>query len=553
MSDHILESLFLDQTLWSDVLEWGVRKGIAQPVLTYIQDPNGRAKLCEQIYTGEYPIEPPHTGYVKKEDGGERTFFINAPLTRLLFHAIYLWLMRHEGSMIHPACLSYHEGIGIGKIVQNVSRQITTLHPQGEPCVVGRKFDIHHYFDTIPRSVIHNALDKVERHHGPSSVITLIRKYYDSDLYYDTRKGDYMEAYQGIKQGCAVSSWFANVLLYELDAKLSALGGCYVRYSDDILFVGESYEKATTLLKEELQKIGLSLNEEKQEDIRSDRFVRFLGFDIRGGEITLSEKWVKHFQRQVDEITILNKPLIQQVRRLRKQATEASEKHIQTLAGHAMQRLAKTLYWGNGTYSWGTLVLPIINRADDIRQLNTYCLDALRALYTGRTHLGGLGKPKQGGITRGKGRDVAYNRKATGKWLSQFTPLSAMWQLVGNKWLYRTLVNDLLLAEYPKYPITARQEGVSEEVLNRRYAQHLKSEPDGKKLARFYAKPLEEQEYEDLLFAPSRATTTETLDATLRSFGSFNELAGNHEHWFWQSTEHPELVVLRKWWELEDD
>ena len=109
-----------------------------------------------------------------------------------------------------------------------------------------------------------------------------------------------MEAYQGIKQGCAVSSWFANVLLYELDAKLSALGGCYVRYSDDILFVGESYEKATTLLKEELQKIDLSLNEEKQEDIRSDRFVRFLGFDIRGGEITLSEKWVKHFQHQVD-------------------------------------------------------------------------------------------------------------------------------------------------------------------------------------------------------------------------------------------------------------
>ena len=287
--------------------------------------------------------------------------------------------------------------------------------------------------------------------------------------------------------------------------------------------------------------------------MRSDRFVRFLGFDIRGGEITLSEKWVKHFQRQVDEITILNKPLIKQVRRLRKQATEASEKHIQTLAGHAMQRLAKTLYWGNGTYAWGTLVLPIINRADDIRQLNTYCLDALRALYTGRTHLGGLGKPRQGGITRGKGRDVAYNRKATEKWLPQFTPLFAMWQLVGNKWLYRAVVNDLLLPGLPPYPLNEPQAEATIETLNQLYAQHLTSEPDGKKITRFYAKPLEDQTLEDLLAADSRSHTTERLDATLGAMGSFSTLTANHRHWFWQSAEHPELVVLRKWWEQEKD
>ena len=77
----------------------------------------------------------------------------------------------------------------------------------------------------------------MEAKHGQSALIDVLRKYYHSDLYFDedTRV---QSKYQSLKQGCAVASWLADVLLYDLDRELSQMNGYYVRYSDDMLFIG---------------------------------------------------------------------------------------------------------------------------------------------------------------------------------------------------------------------------------------------------------------------------------------------------------------------------
>lgn len=550
MSDRILESIFLDTSLWTEVIDWGVRKGIPQHVLEYVRDPHGRAEMCEHIALGEYVISPPRTGYAMKDNGSKRTYYVNDPLTRLLFHAIYLWLMRNESTMIHPSCMSYHEGIGIGRVVRDVSHQIQTLSLHAPDGIVGRKFDIHHYFDTIPRSLISSTLDLVEQHHGASSVIDLLRRYYASDLYYDTRKGELVEAYQGIKQGCAVSSWFANTLLYHLDHSLASLGECYVRYSDDILYIGEKYETATALIRQKLQQAGLHLNESKTEDVHSDRFVRFLGFDIRGKEITLSAKWVKKFQQNVDSITILNKPLIKRIRTLSVRNDAHSRQQRLTLLASTTRRLVRFLYYGDGTHSWASLVLPVVNRSTDIRQLNNYCLDALRAVYTGKTNIGGLGKSRHGGIIRGKGRNVSANRIATHQWLPKYISMNAMQKVVGNRWLYRTLVHDMLL-DIPPYSsssdVTPSEVPITISDIESAYHDLLMSEPDGKSLARFYAKPLSDLTFDDLLLSDTRFVSQARLDTLLRSLRTFHQLSPDESHWYWQSTSHPELVVLKDW------
>lgn len=549
MGDKILESLFLDKKIWEDVIEWGVRKRIPHYSLEYIQGPHGRGDLLKKIAYHQYQIEPPHTGYAKKENGDERTFFINDPLTRLLFHAIYLWLMRNEGDMIHPSCLSYHEGVGIGKIVKNVSRHIQTLSLENTEGVVGRKFDIHHYFDTVPRTRIHETLDVVESHHGYSSVIDLIRQYYDSDIYYDTRKGEYVETYQGIKQGCAISSWFANTLLYSLDEELSSLGECYTRYSDDILYVGRKYEQATTCINNRLEEFGLAINSQKTEEVRHDRFVRFLGFDIRGAEITLSEKWVKKFQDNIDALTIHNKPLISHVRTLRKRQT--GTQGLDHIFQSTIKQVVRFLYFGNGIHSWASLVLPVINREEDLDQLSNYCLDALRAVYTGKTNIGGLGKSKQGGITRGKGRNVKNNRESTEQWLPKFTSIKAMQKVIHNPWLYRTLVHNLLLNDSQKATLTEGNNSKHASIadLEEVYDQYLTSRPDGKELSQFYAKSLDDLTIEEMITAKERSSTRKALEEKLNSLGTFQEFSRQEKDWFWQSQNYPELVVLKEWFD----
>lgn len=560
MEDRILESIFLDDSLWAEVIDRGVDKGVPYDVLQYIQNPHGRAELCGRIASGEYSIRPPHTGYRPKDDGGERVFLANEPLDRMFLTAVYKWLVRNMGDAVHPSCTSYTEGVGTGTAVKRLSGEIVRLGLGNKTGIVGRKFDIHHYFDSVAKRDIHKAFDKVERRFGRSSVIDVLRRYYDSDVYYDTRLKAYAESPMGIKQGCAVSAWLANVLLYSLDKRISGIVGCYMRYSDDIIYVGEHYEKVTALIRRHLGKMDLSLNDSKTEDIHPDRFVRFLGYDIRGGEITLSRKWVKSFQRNVDSLTILDKRLIGSVRQIRKKGGPMMERKLEGVLVRARRALTSFLYYGNGKFSWASIVLPVINRHSDISELNKYCLDALRAVYTGKTSIGSLGKSKSGGIQRGTGRNVAANRKATSilfedgrppGWLSGFLSIEAMRRAVSNRMLYRALAQNLLEnTPHPPYgcvasPGIGRDKTVAE--LERRYVNYLNSRPDGRKQSRFYAKTLERMTVADLISGCDRKTAGDSLESYLADYVREEDLFPDSSFWYWQSDTHPQFVLLRTW------
>ena len=554
--DNILRSLFLDENLWAEVVEHGIKKGIPEEFLEHIQNPNGRAALCMQIGSGKYHIKPPHTGYRPKDDGGERTFFINSPMDRLVLFAIYKWLTRNEGKMIHPQCLSYQEDIGIGKIVKDLSQRIKTNAGIGTGNIIGRKFDIHKYFDTVKREHIHRALDTVEQRHGASSVTALLRRYYDSDIYYDSRRKEMISSYQGIKQGCAVSAWLANVILYDLDKEISELEGSYVRYSDDIIYIGKDYEAATEKIIGILAEKGLEINPRKIEDITGGKFSKFLGYNIRGGEITLSGKWVKHFQAEIDRRTIKDTFLIKRARAARRLNDESErERKLMQLLRKAERRVISYLYKGDGEHSWATLVLGIINRESDIKELDLYCMDALRAVYTGKTSIGGLGVSRQNGIMRGRGRNVSQNRIATehladgSGMLDGYCSIAAMKKSLSNKPLMRAITDDLLDATPKLYNQAAKDDAVDEkrEMLEQLYEAHLNSRPDGKQFERYYAKPLSEMDTATLLRGRKRARTRKELEKFIDENITFNMLQSDPSKWYWQSEKHPQLILLKKW------
>lgn len=567
MRDHILESIFLDTSLWREVIEHGVEKRIPNHLLERFADPHVRADLCVKIGDGEYTIQPPHTGYRKKDDGGERMFLANEPEDRLLLNIIYKWLMKNESSMIHPSCKSYQSGIGIGKIVKEISHRITCNGTEDAGKVVGRKYDIHKYFDSIPREHIYGALETVEKDFGNSSIIDLLFEYYDTDIYYDTRQHSLVEEYQGIKQGCAVSAWLANVLLYSLDEKLSKRNGVYVRYSDDILYIGKDYEEVTDIIREHLSQMGLQLNERKVTDIISGEYFCFLGFDIHGKDITLSKKWVNHFQKEIDRRTIRNTKLITKVRDIRKVGGKEQETKLRRIVENTAKNLTRYLLYGNGTYSWATEVLPVVNKTVDIQQLTLYCLDALRAVYTGHTSIGGLGKSLRHGIQRGKGKHVLSNLFATlhlehpedgSKPFVRFMSLTAAQKTVSNKWLFRTVTVNLIDSfKHPVYGrnvtrsnLVSREEIITE--LETLYSTYLNSRPDGSTVERFYANPLDEMTMEGLVVSDNRREAMEQLEKYLEDNVDFSILNESEKSWYWQSDKYPQLVLLKEWFENID-
>lgn len=420
MNDIILQKFF-EPERWEYALNKGVDKHISKSQLYQLTKPEVRAAMYKAIKDGRYEIAPPHTAHIPKDNGDFRTVYINEPIDRVFLSIANDLLFELMPEMIHPACQSYQKGIGCGKIVKEISRKI--CETKGD--IIGWKSDFSKYFDSVPIRFIDAAFDAVEAKYGHSAIIDVLRKYYHCDLYFDT-EGELQRNYQSLKQGCSVASWLANVIMYSLDERLSALNGEYVRYSDDALFVGPDYQKAMAIMEDEVAKHDMKLNPKKIEYLTHTRWFKFLGYSIKGADISVSSTRIKSFQKEIEACTIRQKDIT-----LRK----------------AVNAVNRYLYHGNGEYSWATQILGVCNVKKDIQTLNEFVMDCLRAVSTNKKKVGGLGYvagQSEGCVQRGIGRNVRANRMKTEKVIPGYLTICCMQNaLITNRAVYRTLVANL--------------------------------------------------------------------------------------------------------------
>lgn len=421
MADKILQ-MFFDIDRWTKAIEKGIGKDIRKDQLIRLADEHTRLAIADAMLKGKYEISPPHTAQIPKGDGEYRTVYVNEPIDRVILSIANDLLFDLMPEMVHDSCKSYQTGIGCGKVVTEVSHQIVNTGKNG---YLGWKSDLSKYFDSVPILFIDEMFNKVEAKHGHSALIDMLRKYYHCDLYFD-ENNRLQSNYQSLKQGCAAASWLADVLLYDLDEELSRMNGYYVRYSDDMLFIGQDYEKAMRVLQKRLDGMSMKLNPKKVEYLTVDNWFKFLGFSIKGSMISLSSSRIKTFQQEIEKRTI-HKPGV-----------------IQTKAINSVNRY---LYKGNGEFSWATQILPVCNVKKDLDELNKFVMDCLRAVATGKRKIGGLGYVKTGSdscIVRGRGRNVKANRSKTGHDIPGYLTIGCMRNaLLTSRPLYNTLVASL--------------------------------------------------------------------------------------------------------------
>lgn len=417
----ILLQKFFEKERWEQALETGVDKHIDKGELRKLTSPEVRAALYTAIRDDNYEIAPPHQAAIPKDNGDMRIVYVNENVDRIFLSIANNLFFEMFPEFIHPACKSYQTGIGCGKIVQEVSRQV--ISTKGNE--VGLKADLTKYFDRVPIRYIDEIFDRMEAKVGKSKIIDVVRKYYHTDLCFDV-DGDLIEHYQSLKQGCAVASFLANAVLYHIDKAVSELNVYYVRYSDDLLALGTDWQKAFTVIKSMLNEMEMELNPRKVEILEKNKWFKFLGFYIKGNQITLHKGRLKTFQKEIEKRTIKCKN--------------------NTLKG-AINQVNSYLYKGDGQYSWATSVLPIINVEKDIETLNAFVMDALRACATGKKKIGGLGSVNDRDdytILRGTGKNVSANRSKTTKEIDGYLSIHCMQNaLLTRRAVYETLVRSM--------------------------------------------------------------------------------------------------------------
>ncbi|MBO5970079.1 MAG: RNA-directed DNA polymerase [Clostridia bacterium] len=420
MADIILQKFF-EIERWTKAIEKGVVKDIRKDQLILLTSEETRIQMYRAMYNGTYEISPPHTAKIPKDNGDFRTVYVNEPIDRIVLSIANDLLFELCPEMVHKQCKSYQTGIGCGKIVLEVSNTIVSANTSE---ILGWKADLSKYFDSVPIKYIDEAFDYVEKKYGYSALIHVLRKYYHCDLYFN-EDNQLCSHYQSLKQGCAVASWLADVLLYKLDEELSSMSGYYVRYSDDMLYVGSDYQWAMERLECRLSEMEMQLNPSKVEYLSNSQWFKFLGFSIKGKDISLSSSRIKTFQKEIEARTI-KKPNI------------SLEKAV-----HSVNRY---LYKGNGEFSWASSILPVCNVKRDIDELNKFVMDCLRAVETGKRKVGGLGYVKykpDGCVVRGRGKNVSANRTKTNKIAGYLTIGCMRNALLTSREVYNTLVLSL--------------------------------------------------------------------------------------------------------------
>ena len=420
MTDILLQKFF-EMERWEQALETGVDKHIDKGELRKLCSPEIRIAMYNAIASDNYEIAPPHQVQIPKDNGDMRIVYVNENIDRIFLSIVNNLFFEMFPEFIHNTCKSYQSNIGCGKVVQEVSKQMIKTDNEK----VGVKLDLSKYFDSVPIKYIDEIFDRMEDKVGKSKIIDIVRKYYHTDLCFDFN-GDLIEHYQSLKQGCAVASFLADAVLFHLDDTVSKLNVYYVRYSDDLLVMGTGWEVAFKIIQNMLSEMKMTLNPKKVEIMYKDKWVKFLGFNIKGNQITLSKNRIKSFQKEIEKRTI---------------------KSPKNTLKRAINQVNSYLYKGDGTYSWATSVLPIINVEKDIETLNQFVMDALRACATGKKKIGGLGSVNDRDdytVLRGTGKNVTANRRKTPKEIDGYLSIACMRNaILTRRAVYETLVRSM--------------------------------------------------------------------------------------------------------------
>jgi len=346
--DKLIERL-TDTEVWQRIFDKYDLKSLPAEIVYAYTFPNERRELAERIVSGSYTWSIPRVGYVPKDDGTKREVIIldgeDRIVMALLTDMAYIDFIK----CVHPNCVSYQRGLGVAKVLHKLKlRELS-----------GYKVDLKKYFDNVPYHIIEKCIRDM---YGPSPITELLLRFYKDNRV--IKDGVVVEKFRSICQGCSFSSVLANLILRNVDEKMSNLYETYLRYSDDILMLGDEPEMYLATLTYELSRLGLELNPKKVERINGE--FTFLGAKVGRDYVHWSEKT----RNKLKSI----------VRNMCRQAKGSS---IQTRQRNAIRCIQYRLFEESKGHSYFEWLASLATDSTDTIWLSKYCKDEIRAMATG--------------------------------------------------------------------------------------------------------------------------------------------------------------------------
>ena len=235
------------------------------------------------------------------------------------------------------------------------------------------KVDIHNYFNSIDVSILFPILRGIMGDE-PEAYSFIERLLTDSRVILSN--GEITSEDKGIMAGSPLSSFLANVYLYQLDWYFFNKGNRYARYSDDIIiFAHDENERKNDMsyIYTYLANMSLSINKEKEYLADPYKKWEFLGVSYCNGIFDISEVSANK----------LKKKMWRKSRALLRWKNRKQVENVCAVKAF-IKSFNKKLYDNPITpeLTWTRWYFPIINTTDTIGRLDRYMQDCIRYIAT---------------------------------------------------------------------------------------------------------------------------------------------------------------------------
>lgn len=265
-----------------------------------------------KIVNSNYKPKPALNFFVDKGDGSQRSLMAFSIPDTALANVLMRRLRERNIKRFSPHSFAYHPEKNIFDAIIDLRSFIMNTDK-----IYSVKIDFKNYFDSIPSTYLLKLLDNPEIFSLTSVEKKVLREFlfhkHARRNEYD--KGEFIARHRGTPQGSSISLILANLANHSLDTALEKLPGKFVRFADDVTALSESYEDAikieqcffdhchcTGIEMNKKKSSGIAVLSDRQAEIRTVKFIDYLGYRFTENGLILSDETVARIKRKISHM-----------------------------------------------------------------------------------------------------------------------------------------------------------------------------------------------------------------------------------------------------------